>query len=53
METAALDTTTKIFWAKFLGGTADVLEIAWPSGAKQTLRDVAVDQTVVVVEPSP
>ena len=33
--------------------TVDVLEIAWPSGAKQTLRDVAVDQTVVVVEPAP
>ena len=33
--------------------TAAQIDIAWPSGIHQTLRNVAADRVVVVEEPSP
>jgi hypothetical protein len=33
--------------------TIDEIEIRWPSGARQTLRDVAANQRLIVVEPAP
>jgi enediyne biosynthesis protein E4 len=35
------------------GGPPDSLTLRWPSGAVQTLRDLPLDTTVKVVEPSP
>ena len=33
--------------------TIDEIEIKWPSGARQTLRDVAANQKLIVIEPAP
>jgi hypothetical protein len=37
-----------------LGGatTVDSVEVRWPSGIRQTLRDVKADQALTVTEPS-
>ena len=34
-------------------GKADLIEIHWPSGAVQTLQDVAADRVISVTEPGP
>jgi enediyne biosynthesis protein E4 len=40
----------RIYFGLGARARVDTLEIAWPSGAKETVRDIAADQIVTVIE---